>query len=92
MPLLILLKEALKARVAAYKKAIEDAVKATAAVENAIKVIVIAAEDSLVEPSKLIELNLDNKNDSDNDAYIAFKDINNIKVIRVEDKGDSVLD
>jgi len=92
VPLLILLKEALKARVAAYKKAIEDAVKATAAVENAIKVIVIAAEDSLVEPSKLIELNLDNKNDSDNDAYIAFKDINNIKAIRVENKGDSVLD
>ena len=76
---LILLKEALKARVAAYKKAIEDAVKATAVAEDAIKAAVVAAEDTVVEPSKPIEL------DSDNYTYTAFKDINNIKAIRVED-------
>ena len=59
----------------------EDAVKATA-----------AAEDTLVELSKPIKLDLDNKNNSDNYTYAAFKDINNIKAIRVEDKGDSILD
>ena len=59
----------------------EDAVKATA-----------AAEDTLVELSKPIKLDLDNKNNSDDNAYAAFKDINNIKAIKVEDKGDSILD
>ena len=49
-------------------------------------------EDTLAEPSNLINLDLDNKNNSDNDAYAAFKDINNIKVIGVEDKGDFILD
>ena len=74
---LILLKEASKARVAAYKKAIEDAAKAAA----------VAAEDTLVEPSKLIKLDLDNKNNSDNNTYAAFK---YIKTIKVENKGDSI--
>jgi len=89
---LILLKEALKARVATYKKAMEDAVKATAAAEDAIKVAAAAAEDSPAELSKPIKLDSDNKNNSDNNAYAAFKDINNIEAIRVEDEGDSVLD
>ena len=59
----------------------EDAVKATAAVE-----------DTLVEPSEPIKLDSDNENNSNNDAYATFKDINNIKAIKVEDKGDSILD
>ena len=80
-PPLILLKEASKARVAAYKKAIEDAAKAAAA----------AAEDTLVEPSEPIELDSDDENDSDDDAYAAFEDINDIKAIGVEDKGDFVF-
>jgi len=63
------------------------------AVENIIKVVVVVVvEDNLAEPSEPIKLDLDNENNSDDDAYAAFKDINNIKVIRVEDKGDSVLD
>lgn len=81
VPPLISPKEASKARVAAYKKAIEDAVKATA-----------AAEDTPAEPSKPIELDSDDKNNSDNDAYAAFEDINNIEAIGVEDGGDFVLD
>ena len=38
-----------------------------------------------MEPSKPIKLDLDNKNNSNNYTYAAFKDINNIKAIRVED-------
>jgi len=90
--LLISLKEALKARVAAYKKAIEDTIKVIVAAEDAIKAAVAAAEDTLVKLSKPIKLDSDNENNSNNDAYTAFEDINNIKAIRVEDKGDSVLD
>ena len=71
-------KEALKARVAAYKKAIEDAIKAAA-----------AAEDTPAEPSEVIGLDSDDENNSDNDAYAAFEDI---KAIAVEDEGNSVLD
>ena len=92
IPLLILLKEALKAQVAIYKKAMEDTVKATAAVEDAATEAAAAAEDTLVEPSKPIKLDSDNKNNSNDNAYAAFKDINNIKAIGVEDKGDSILD
>ena len=66
LPPLISLKEASKARVAAYKKAIEDAVKATAAVA--------AAADTPAEPSELIELDSDDKNDSDDDTYATFED------------------
>jgi hypothetical protein len=80
---LILLKEALKAQVAAYKKAIEDAIKAAAAV---------AVEDTLTELSDPIELDLDNRNNSDDNTYTTFKDINDIKAIKVEDNRDSVLD
>jgi hypothetical protein len=74
---LILPKEALKARVAAYKKAMEDAAKAAAAA-------VAAEEDTPAEPSEPIELDSD-ENDSDDDAYAAFEDI------EVEYKGDSIL-
>ena len=81
-PPLISPKEASKARVAAYKKAIEDAAKAAAA----------AAEDTPAELSEPIEVDSDDKNDSDDDAYAAFEDINDIKAIGVEDEGDSVLD
>jgi len=81
VPPLISPKEALKARVAAYKKAIEDAVKAT-----------VAAEDIPAEPSEPIKLDSDDENNSNDDAYAAFEDINNIKAIRVEDEGDFVLD
>ena len=72
LPPLISLKEASKARVAAYKKAIEDAVKATAAAEDAVTAVA-AAEDALVEPSGLIKLDLDNKNNNDDDTYATFK-------------------
>ena len=70
----------------------EDTVKATAAVEDAATAAAAAAEDTLVEPSKPIKLDSDNKNNSNDNAYAAFKDINNIKAIKVEDKGDSILD
>ena len=63
-------------------KAIEDAVKAAAAAA--------AAEDTLAELSDPIKLDSDDENNSDNDAYAAFKNTNNIKAIGVEDKGDSV--
>ena len=49
-------------------------------------------EDTIVELSEPIKLDSDNKNNSDNYTYAAFKDINNIKAIGVEDKGDSILD
>ena len=60
-----------------YKKAIKDAAKVAAA----------AAEDTLAEPSEP----MDDENDSDDDTYTAFKDIDDIKAIGVEDKGDSVF-
>jgi len=63
-----------------------------AAVKNTVKVVVIVTENSLAELSKPIKLDLDNENNSNNDAYAVFEDINNIKAIRVEDKGDFVLD
>ena len=69
-----------------YKKAIEDTVKATAVVEDAVKAVAVVVEDTIVELNKLIKL------DSDNYTYATFKDINNIKAIKVEDKGDSILD
>jgi len=61
----------------------EDAVKAAAAA---------AEEDTLAELSKPIKLDSDNKNNNNDDAYVAFEDIEDIKAIKVEDKGDSVLD
>ena len=85
IPPLISLKEALKARVAAYKKAMEDAAKVAAAA-------VAAEEDTLAEPSELIKLDSDDENNSDDDAYAAFEDIEDIEAIEVEDKGDSVLE
>ena len=88
-PPLISPKEALKARVAAYKKAIEDATKAAAAADDAIKAA--AAEDTPAEPSEPIELDSDDENNSDGDDYAAFKDIDDIEAIRVEDEGDFVL-
>jgi sugar phosphate isomerase/epimerase len=91
VPPLISPKEVSKARVAAYKKAIEDAAKATAAAENAVKAAV-AVEDTPAEPSDPINLDSDDENNSDDDAYAAFEDINDIKAIGVEDKGDFVLD
>ena len=66
----------MKARIAAYKKAIEDATKATAAAEL----------------SELIKLNSDDGNDSDDDAHAAFEHINDIKAIGVEEKEDFILD
>ena len=53
---------------------------------------VAVEEDNPAEPSKPIGLDSDNKNDSDDDAYAAFKDIKDIEAIEVEDEGDSVLD
>jgi hypothetical protein len=44
-----------------------------------------------VELSEIIKLDLNNKKDSNNDAYTAFKDIKDIKAIKVESKGDSIL-
>ena len=45
-----------------------------------------------MEPSEIIELDSDNKKDSDDNAYTAFEDIKDTKAIEAEDKGDSVLD
>jgi len=45
-----------------------------------------------VEPSEPIKLDSGDKNNSDDDTYATFKDINNLKAIRVEDKGDFILD
>ena len=63
------------------------------AVEDAVKSAVL--EDTLVEPSEPIKLDLNNKNNSNN-VYAAFESIRDIKVIEaievLEDKGDSVLD
>ena len=77
---MVLLKEPLKARVAAYKEAIEEAVKAAAdaAVNAAVNVV---AEAPPGEPDgRVIKLD-DDKNKSHNKgAYAAFK-----KVIKVED-------
>ena len=50
------------------------------------------AEDTPVEPSEPIKLDLDDENNSDGSDYAAFKDIDDIEAIRVEDKGDFVLD
>jgi hypothetical protein len=45
-----------------------------------------------VELSEVIKLDLDNKKDSDDNAYTDFKNIKDIKAIEAEDKGDSILD
>ena len=63
----------------------EDAAKAAAAA-------VAVEEDALAEPSEAIKVDSDDENNSDDDAYAAFKDIEDIKAIKVEDKGDSILD
>ena len=63
----------------------EDIIKAAAAA-------VAAEEDTLAELSEPIKLDSDNENNSDDNAYAAFEDIEDIKAIKVEDKGDSVLD
>jgi hypothetical protein len=60
---------------------VEDAAKAAAVEDN-----------TLAEPSEAIELDLDNENNSDDNAYTAFKDIKDIKAIKVENKGDYILD
>jgi hypothetical protein len=64
-----------------YNKAIEDTVKVAA-----------AAEDTPAEPSDTTEVDSGDENNSDDDAYAAFEDIDNIKAIGVEYKGDSILD
>jgi hypothetical protein len=46
----------------------------------------------VVELSEPIELDSDDKNNSDDYTYAAFKDIDDIKAIGVEDEGDSILD
>jgi len=75
-----------------YKKAIEDVVKAAAAADDVVKVAAAVAEDTPAEPSEPIKLDSGDENNSDDDAYAAFKDIDNIDAIRLEDEGDSVLD
>ena len=52
----------------------------------------VVVEDTPAEPSKPIKLDSDNENNSDDNIYAAFEDIDNIKAIGVEDKGDFVLD
>jgi hypothetical protein len=52
---------------------------------------VAAAKDTPAEPSKLIKLDSDDKNKSDDDAHVTFEGIKDIKAIKVRDKGDSVL-
>ena len=49
--------------------------------------LAVAAKDTPAELSKPID-----ENNSDSDDYAAFKDIDDIKAIGVEDKGDFVLD
>jgi len=84
IPQMVLLKEALKARVAAYKEAIEEAVKAAAeAAANAAANAV--AEAPLGEPGwpgKLVVIEPDNNEAKSHDkgAYAAFKE-----AIKVED-------
>ena len=54
--------------------------------------LAVAAEDTPAELSEPIELDSDDENNSDGDDYAAFKDIDDIEAIRVEDEGDFVLD
>ena len=63
----------------------EDTIKVAAAA-------VVVEEDTLAELSEPIRLDSDNENNSNDNAYAAFEDIKDIKAIKVEDKGDSVLD
>ena len=54
--------------------------------------VAAAAKDTPAEPSKLIKLDSDNNNKSDDDAHSAFEGIKDIKAIKVGDEGDSILD
>ena len=54
--------------------------------------LAVAAEDTPAESSEPIELDSDDENNSNGDDYAAFKDIDDIEAIRVEDEGDFVLD
>ena len=49
-------------------------------------------EGTPTETSKPIKLDSDNKNNSDDDTCAAFEEIKEIKAIKVEDKGNSILD
>ena len=87
-PQMVLLKEALKARVAAYKEAIEEAVKAAAeaAINTAVNAAAnVVAEAPLGEPGGLgkpvvIEPDNDETESHDKGAYAAFEE-----AIEVED-------
>ena len=54
--------------------------------------LAVAVEDTLGEPSEPIKLDLDDEYNSNGNNYTAFKDIDDIKAIRVENEGDFILD
>ena len=54
--------------------------------------LAVAVEDTLAEPSEPIKLDLDDEYNSNGNNYTAFKDIDDIKAIRVENEGDFILD
>ena len=88
---MVLLKEALKARVAAYKEAIEEAIKVV------VEVVANAAANAVVEaplgelggPAKLVVIEPDNdKTEGDNEgAYTVFEE-----AIKVEDYEASYIE
>ena len=92
---IVSLKEALKARVAAYKEAMEEAVKAAAeaATNTAANVAANAVAEALPgEPGGpgepvVIELDNDESKSHDEDAYAAFKE-----AIKVEDYEASIIE
>ena len=45
-----------------------------------------------VELNEVIKVSPDNKKDSNNNTYTAFKDIKDIIAIKVKDKGNFILD
>ena len=49
-------------------------------------------EGTPTETSKQIKLDSDNKNNNNDDMCAAFEEIKEIKAIKVEDKGNSILD
>jgi len=88
---MVLLKEALKARIAAYKEAMEEAVKAAA--EAAANVVVNAEAEAplgeLGEPGEPVVIEPDNDETESHDegAYAAFKE-----AIEVEDYEASYIE
>ena len=84
IPQMVLLKEALKARVAAYQKAMEEATKAVA--EAAANAAAEAAPEKLGGPGEPVVIEPDEGESHDEGAYAAFEE-----AIEVEDHEASYL-